>query len=113
MQEKKTIRAAYITFLGKALKPLPEKFHGISDTDSCFRQRYLDLIMNEATRERFLLKFNFMKEVRRYLEDNGYLEIETPVLIDKPSGATARPFQSHHNALDIDVYLRIATGDLS
>jgi lysyl-tRNA synthetase class 2 len=64
--------------------------------------------MNEDTRQRFLLKFNFIKEVRRYLEDNGYIEIETPSLIDKPSGATARPFISHHNALDIDVYLRIA-----
>jgi lysyl-tRNA synthetase class 2 len=64
--------------------------------------------MNEDTRQRFLVKFNFMREVRRFLEDNGYLEIETPVLIDKPSGATARPFLSHHNALDIDVYLRIA-----
>lgn len=105
---EKTIRADSITFLGKALKPLPEKFHGINDTDMCFRQRYLDLIMNEDTRHRFLIKFSFTKEVRRYLEDHGYLEIETPVLIDKPSGATARPFLSHHNALDIDVYLRIA-----
>jgi lysyl-tRNA synthetase class 2 len=105
---EKTIRADSITFLGKALKPLPEKFHGINDTDMCFRQRYLDLIMNEDTRHRFLIKFSFMKEIRRYLEDHGYLEIETPVLIDKPSGATARPFLSHHNALDIDVYLRIA-----
>lgn len=105
---EKTIRADHITFLGKALKSLPEKFHGISDTDSCFRQRYLDLIMNEDTRERFLLKFNFIKEVRRFLEDHGYIEIETPALIDKPSGATARPFISHHNALDIGVYLRIA-----
>ncbi|MGF7146343.1 lysyl-tRNA synthetase class 2 [Anaerotaenia torta] len=105
---EKTIRADRVTFLGKALKPLPEKFHGIHDTDSCFRQRYLDLIMNEDTRERFLLKFSFMKEVRRFLEDQGYIEIETPVLIEKPSGATARPFVSHHNALDLDVYLRIA-----
>ncbi len=105
---EKTIRADSITFLGKALKPLPEKFHGITDTDMCFRQRYLDLIMNEDTRQRFLMKFNFMREVRRFLEDHGYLEIETPVLIDKPSGATARPFLSHHNALDIEVYLRIA-----
>lgn len=105
---EKTIRADAITFLGKALKPLPEKFHGINDIDSCFRQRYLDLIMNEETRQRFLLKFHFMKEVRRYLEDYGYIEIETPALIEKPSGATARPFLSHHNALDMEVYLRIA-----
>lgn len=105
---EKTVRAHKIYFLGKALKPLPEKFHGISNIDSCYRQRYLDLIMNQNTKDRFLFKFNFMKEVRRYLEDNGYIEIETPVLIDHPSGATARPFASHHNALNMDVYLRIA-----
>ncbi|MDF2544243.1 MAG: lysyl-tRNA synthetase [Herbinix sp.] len=105
---EKTIRAEQIVFLGKALKPLPEKFHGISDIDSCYRQRYLDLIMNSDTRRRFLIKFNFMKEIRRFLEDHNYMEIETPVLINKPSGALAKPFISHHNALDIDVYLRIA-----
>lgn len=105
---EKTVRADEIQFLGKSLKPLPEKFHGIQDIESCYRQRYLDLIMNEDTRSRFLLKFQLMKEIRRFLEDYDYIEIETPVLIDKPSGALARPFISHHNALDIDVYLRIA-----
>lgn len=105
---EKTIRAHEITFLGKALRPLPEKYHGITDTDSRFRQRYLDLIMNEDAQKKFLLKFSFIREVRRYLEDHGYIEIETPVLLDKPSGATARPFISHHNALNMDVYLRIA-----
>jgi lysyl-tRNA synthetase class 2 len=105
---EKTIRATTIYFLGKALRTLPEKFHGITNIDSCYRQRYLDLIMNKETRERFLLKINFIKEVRRFLEDNGYMEIETPVLIDHPSGALARPFISHHNALDMSVYLRIA-----
>lgn len=105
---EKTLRASKIYFLGKALRTLPEKFHGITNIDSCFRQRYLDLIMNKETRDRFLFKFNFIKEVRRFLEDNGYMEIETPVLIDHPSGALARPFISHHNALDMNVYLRIA-----
>lgn len=105
---EKTILASEIHFLGKSLKPLPEKFHGLSNIDSCYRQRYLDLIMNQNTRERFLTKINFIKEMRRYLEDNGYMEIETPVLIDHPSGATARPFISHHNALTMDVFLRIA-----
>lgn len=105
---EKTLRAEDITFLGKALKPLPEKFHGLSDKDSCYRKRYLDLIMNENTRERFLLKSNFVKAVRRFLEEEDYTEIETPVLINKPSGALARPFISHHNALDMEVYLRIA-----
>ncbi|MDF2869892.1 MAG: lysyl-tRNA synthetase [Anaerocolumna sp.] len=105
---EKTVRADQFTFLGKALKPLPEKFHGLSDKDSCYRKRYLDLIMNENTRDRFLLKSSFVKAVRRFLEDEAYIEIETPVLINKPSGALAKPFVSHHNALDMEVYLRIA-----
>lgn len=105
---EKTIRAEDFVFLGKALKPLPEKFHGLTDPEACYRNRYVDLIMNENTRKRFLLKFEFIKQIRRYLEDRNYIEIETPVLINKPSGALARPFKSHHNALDIDVYLRIA-----
>lgn len=105
---EKTVRAQEVAFLGKALRPLPEKYHGITDTDSRFRQRYLDLIMHEEAQQKFLLKYSFVREVRRYLEDHGYIEIETPVLLDKPSGATARPFISHHNALNMDVYLRIA-----
>ena len=105
---EKTIRANFFEFLGKALKPLPEKFHGLNDIELCYRNRYVDLIMNEDTRERFLLKYEFIKQVRRYLEDKKYIEIETPVLINKPSGALAKPFISHHNALDMDVYLRIA-----
>lgn len=105
---EKTLRADDFTFLGKALKPLPEKFHGVTDPEICYRNRYLDLIMNESTRKRFLLKYEFIKEIRRYLEDDGYIEIETPVLSNKASGASARPFTAHHNALDIDVYLRIA-----
>ena len=105
---EKTLRAQEITFLGKALRPLPEKYHGMTDTENRFRQRYLDLIMNAEVQKKFLLKFSFIREVRRYLEDRGYIEIETPVLLDKASGAAARPFVSHHNALDMDVYLRIA-----
>lgn len=105
---EKTIRADKFEFLGKALKPLPDKFHGLVDSELCYRNRYVDLIMNEETRERFRLKYNFIKEIRRYLEDRNYIEVETPVLINKPSGALAKPFTSHHNALDIDVYLRIA-----
>ncbi len=105
---EKTIRANWFMFLGKALNFLPEKFHGITDVEACYRQRYLDLIMNEDTRKRFLLKFSFIKAIRHFLEQNSYIEIETPVLTNKPSGALAKPFISHHNALDIDVYLRIA-----
>lgn len=105
---EKTVRADSFKFLGKALKPLPEKFHGLSDEELIYRNRYLDLIMNEKSRETFLLRFNIIREIRRYLDDHGYYEVETPVLNNKASGANARPFKSHHNALDIDVYLRIA-----
>lgn len=105
---EKTLRTEEYSFLGKALLPLPEKFHGIRDLDACGRQRYLDLIMNGETRSRFLLKSELIKTIRRFLEDERYIEVETPVLTNKPSGALARPFLSHHNALDIDVYLRIA-----
>ncbi|WP_455716317.1 lysine--tRNA ligase [Anaerosporobacter sp.] len=105
---EKSILVTRIEFLGKSYRPLPEKFHGVTDTEICYRQRYLDLCMNSETRERFVKKSQFIKEIRRYLEDNGYIEIETPALIDHPSGATARPFTSHHNALNMEVYLRIA-----
>ena len=105
---EKTIRVTEMTFLGKSLRPLPEKYHGVTNKDICYRQRYLDLIMNDETRQRFLLRSKFVKAVRNYLDDTGYIEIETPVLINHPSGALAKPFLSHHNALDMDVYLRIA-----
>ncbi len=105
---EKTLRVEKFVFLGKALKPLPDKFHGLVDSELCYRNRYVDLIMNEDTRDRFRKKYEFIKEIRRYLEDRNYIEVETPVLINKPSGALARPFTAHHNALDIDVYLRIA-----
>ncbi len=105
---EKTIRANSFAFLGKALKPLPEKFHGLSDPELCYRHRYIDLIMNQETRERFLIRIKFIKELRNYLDNLGYLEIETPILNNKPSGAVAKPFKAHHNALDLDVYLRIA-----
>ncbi len=105
---EKTLRADSFVFLGKALKPLPEKFHGLADTELCYRNRYVDLIMNEDTRKRFLLRSAFIRELRSYLDSLGYIEIETPVLNNKPSGALAKPFISHHNALDQTVYLRIA-----
>lgn len=105
---EKTIRVSEMTFLGKSLRPLPEKYHGISNIDACYRRRYLDLIMNNETKQRFLLRSKFIKAIRSYLDNDGYIEIETPVLINHPSGALARPFLSHHNALDMDVFLRIA-----
>ncbi len=105
---EKTIRVEKFKFLGKALKPLPEKFHGLTDQEACYRQRYVDLIMNQETRDRFIARIKFIKELRNYLDNLGYMEIETPILNNKASGATARPFKSHHNAQDMDVYLRIA-----
>ena len=105
---EKTIRANNYDFLGKALKPLPEKYHGLLDVEEKFRNRYVDLITNDDSKNKFLLRSNLIKYIRRYLEDNNYIEVETPILINKPSGALAKPFISHHNALDTDVYLRIA-----
>ncbi len=105
---EKTLRVSSFEFLGKALKPLPEKFHGLTDQEACYRQRYVDLIMNQETRDRFLVRIKFIRELRNYLDNLGYMEIETPILNNKASGATAKPFKSHHNALDMDIYLRIA-----
>jgi lysyl-tRNA synthetase class 2 len=103
-----TLQASEVVFLGKALRPLPEKWHGISDQEACYRQRYLDLIMNPETRERFDLRNSVVRELRRLLDDDGFTEVETPVLMTKPSGALARPFVTHHNAMDIALFLRIA-----
>lgn len=97
-----------IRLLTKSLRPLPEKFHGLSDQETRYRQRYVDLIMNEASRETFRIRTQVIDGVRRFLMDKGYLEVETPMMQAIPGGATARPFTTYHNALDMDLFLRIA-----
>jgi lysyl-tRNA synthetase class 2 len=96
------------TMLCKALRPLPEKWHGLTDVDLRYRQRYLDLIVNSGVKETFIKRTKIISYIRRFLDDRGFLEVETPVLQTLAGGATARPFKTHHNALNIDVYLRIA-----
>ena len=104
-----SIRAHEITLLSKSLRPLPEKFHGITDKELRYRRRYVDLIMNPESKRNFEIRSRFVAYLRRYLDNLGFMEVETPVLSPIAGGANARPFITHHNTLDIDMYMRIAT----
>lgn len=103
-----SIHAAKLTLLSKELKPLPEKFHGLTDTDIRYRQRYVDLIMNEDVKETFIKRSQIIKEIRNFLDGRDFIEVETPMLVSNAGGAAARPFETHYNALDEDVKLRIS-----
>ena len=104
-----SIRPDKITLLSKSLLPLPEKFHGLTDPDLKYRQRYVDLIMNQDVKNTFIARSKIVRCIREFMDNRGFLEVETPVLNTIPGGAAARPFVTHHNALDIDMYMRIAT----
>ena len=104
-----SVRARTITLLSKSLLPLPEKFHGLPNTELRYRQRYVDLMVNPEVKRNFVLRSQFIRHVREFLDSRGYMEVETPVLNTISGGATARPFITHHNTLDIDMYMRIAT----
>lgn len=103
-----TVKVDHYMLLSKSLRPLPEKFHGLKDPDTRYRQRYLDLIVNPEVRKTFIIRSKIISAIRRYLDARDFLEVDTPILNTIPGGAAARPFVTHHNALDIDMYLRIA-----
>ena len=106
--EELTIKVTKLRLIAKALRPLPDKFHGLADQETKYRQRYVDLIMNEETRRTFKARTAAMSSMRRFMEKHGFMEVETPMLHPIPGGAAAKPFITHHNALDMEMYLRIA-----
>ncbi len=103
-----SIHAAEVTLLSKSLQILPEKFHGLTNTDMRYRQRYVDLIMNPEVKDTFVKRSQIIKEIRNFLDREGFMEVETPMLVANAGGAAARPFETHFNALDEDLKLRIS-----
>ena len=106
--EEISVHAKEVVLLTKSLRPLPEKFHGLKDTDLRYRQRYVDLIVNPEVKDTFILRSKILKEIRKFMDDKGYMEVETPALTTVATGDAARPFITHHNTLDLQMYLRIA-----
>ena len=104
-----SVRVTEVTLLSKSLRPLPEKFHGLTDTEMRYRQRYVDLIVNPGVKDTFVKRSQIMREIRAYLDEKGFLEVDTPILTPFEIGASARPFITHHNTLDMDMVLRIET----
>ncbi|MEK9183866.1 MAG: lysine--tRNA ligase [Patescibacteria group bacterium] len=107
-KKEKTIKVSEWKMLAKSLRPLPEKWHGLQDIEERFRKRYLDILMNDEVRQRFLLRSKIISEIRKFLNGQEFLEVETPILQTLAGGALAEPFKTHHNALDVDLYLRVA-----
>ena len=103
-----SVKVATYILLSKSLQPLPEKFHGLKDTDIRYRQRYLDMIVNPEVKNNFIIRSKIIKAIRKFMDERGFLEVETPLLNSKQGGAAARPFTTHHNALDLDLFMRIA-----
>ena len=103
-----SVKVKSFELLTKSLRPLPDKFHGLKDIEQRYRQRYVDLIMSQESKNTFITRSKIIQSMRRYLDDQGYLEVETPTMHSIPGGASARPFITHHNALDMSLYMRIA-----